>query len=193
MAATSTTGDGSGGRMTAGRYAAARSAEEEIMIDREEDVGVAERHVVWAPWSPAQLVALAFGVFFAIMGAIAIARGGLSGNTFDTKIVNVLGFDHTALLGVIELVFGLLLVLAGAVPGAGRGTMAFLGVLALGFGIVVLAAADQLRGSLGVTDANGWLYVIAGIVNLVAAMAAPIVYSRQHRAVGYRDDVVRRV
>ncbi len=163
------------------------------MIDREEDVGVAERHVVWAPWSPAQLIALAFGVFFVVLGAVAMTRGGLSGNTFDSKIVNVLGFDHTALLGVIELVFGLLLVLAGAVPGAGRGTMAFLGVLALGFGIIVLAAADQLRGTLGVTDANGWLYVITGIANLVAAMAAPIIYSRQRHTVGYREDVLRRV
>lgn len=163
------------------------------LIDREEDMAVSERHVVWAPWSPAQLVALAFGIFFVVMGAVAMARGGLSGDTFDTKIVNVLGFDHTALLGVIELVFGLLLVLAGAVPGAGRGTMAFLGVVALGFGIVVLAAADSLRGSLGVTAANGWLYVITGIVNLVAAMAAPVIFTRQHRAVGYREDGLHRV
>ncbi len=163
------------------------------MLEREEDVAVAERRVVWAAWSPAQLVALAFGIFFVIMGAVAMARGGLSSDTFDAKIVNVLGFDHTALLGVIELVFGLLLVLAGAVPGAGRGTMAFLGVVALGFGIVVLAAADQMRGTLGVTDANGWLYVITGIVNLVAAMVAPVIFTRQRHTVGYRDDVLRRV
>ena len=50
------------------------------MIDREEDVAVAERHVVWAPWSPAQLVALAFGIFFVIMGAVAMARGFGSGH-----------------------------------------------------------------------------------------------------------------
>ncbi|HLZ73069.1 MAG TPA: DUF4383 domain-containing protein [Dehalococcoidia bacterium] len=165
------------------------------MIDRERDenVAVTERRVIWAPWSPAQLVALAFGVFFVVIGAVAMARGGLDANTFDSKIVNVLGFDHTALLGVIELVFGLLLLLAGALPGAGRGTMAFLGVAALGFGIVVLATADQLRSTLGVTTANGWLYVITGIVNLVVAMVAPVIFTRQRHVAGYRDDVLHRV
>ena len=42
------------------------------------DVGVTE--VERGPWSPAQVVALAIGLFFAVLGGIALARTGLDLN-----------------------------------------------------------------------------------------------------------------
>lgn len=158
----------------------------------ERNVSEAERHVVWAPWSPAQIVALVLGGLYAILGGVALARAGIGGNTFTQSHVGVLGFSHTALLGVIELVYGLLLIMAGAVPGAGRGTMVFLGALALGFGIVVLAAADSLYAGLGVRDANGWLYIVTGVATLIAAMTAPLIYGAEQRSTAYRDDALHR-
>lgn len=162
------------------------------MIEHHDEVGVAERRVVWAPWSPAQLVALVIGAFFIILGAVTLAKTGLNSDGFTTTHVSALGFGHTPLLGVIDLVYGLLLVMAGAVPGAGRGTMAFLGVLALGFGVVVLSASGSLYDSLGVTDSSGWLYIIVGVVTLVAAFAAPVIFGSQRRSVAYEEDHAHR-
>src|SRR3954467_9345219 len=87
-----------------------------LMIRRDE-VDVAERQVVMAPWSPAQLVALAFGIIFLVLGVAALAKTGLNANEFTGTHVSVIGFGHTPLLGAIELVFGLLMIMAGAVPG----------------------------------------------------------------------------
>lgn len=159
------------------------------MLERRESVGVAEREVVGPPWSPAQIVALAFGVFYLILGAIALANGGVGGSGFTSNHVTALGFDQTPLLGVIELIFGLLMIMAGAVPGAGRGLMAFLGTLALGFGVVVLAASASLYDGLGATNGDGWLYLITGVITLVAAIAAPIIFNGERRRVAYDRDV----
>jgi uncharacterized membrane protein HdeD (DUF308 family) len=81
------------------------------------------------------------------------------------------------------------MIMAGAVPGAGRGTMAFLGTLALGFGVVILAVSASLYDALGVHEANGWLYLITGVITLVAAIAAPIIFSRSRHTVAYDHDV----
>jgi Na+-driven multidrug efflux pump len=161
------------------------------MLEQEERVVVTERRVVAPPWSPAQFVALSFGALFLILGVATLAATGLSADTFTSAHVNTLGFHHTPLLGAIELVFGLLLIMAGAIPGAGRGTMAVLGTLALGFGIVVLIQAPSLHDSLGVHDANGYLYIATGIINLVASVAAPVIFTRQRRSVGYDQEVAR--
>jgi Na+-driven multidrug efflux pump len=158
-----------------------------------EDVGVEERRVLWAPWSPAQIVALIIGVFYLILGAIALAASGGNANGFAANPhVTALGFHQTPVLGIIEIVFGLFMVMAGAIPGAGRGTMAFLGTLALAFGIVVLAAYASMYDALGTDAADGWLYVITGIVALVAGMIAPIFLARSRESTGmvgtdYRD------
>jgi hypothetical protein len=162
------------------------------VVEDVDDVGVQERRTVWAPWSPAQFVALGFGVLYLIMSVAALARTGLNADAFTSTHTTALGFGHTPLLAVIELAFGLLMIMAGAVPGAGRGSMAFLGTLALGFGVVVLAAATNLYDTLGVNSGNGWLYVITGVVTLTAAIAAPIFFGSEERSTQYERGVVRR-
>ena len=155
-----------------------------------EDRGVTERRVMWAPWSPAQIIALAFGIFLLILGAATLSNTGLNGSSITATKVTTWGFGGTAVMGIIDVVAGLLLILAGAIPGAGRGTMAFLGVLALGFGILILAAQPSLYDGLGVNDADGWLFLITGIVNLLAAMLAPVFIDSHSSATAYDDEVV---
>jgi len=159
---------------------------------RRDEVDVAERSVLWAPWSPAQLVALVIGIIYLVLGVAVLAKAGLSADTFTSAHVSVFGFGHTPLMGLIELVYGLLLIMAGAVPGAGRGLMAFLGALALGFGVVVLVQQASLYGSLGVLDANGWLYVITGVITLIAGVAAPIIFTGGRQRVAHDRDVIQR-
>lgn len=156
-----------------------------IEADRLSERQAVHRRVERAPWSPAQVVALAIGIVFAVLGAVALARTGIHTDNLTAKHVAVAGFHHTAVLGIIELVFGLLMIAAGAIPGAGRGTMTFLGILALGFGIVVIVQATSFHRTLGVHPANGWLFVISGGLSLLAAMVSPVFFS--HDRVGYAE------
>lgn len=121
-------------------------------------------------FSAAQAAALAVGVISLILGGVALARTGLSFSDLEATHVTVFGLDATSLLAVIEVLFGLLAIGAGAMPGGSRGLMVTLGVLALGFGVVVFAAMDQLHATLGVHGGNGWLAVIFGAVLLVGAL-----------------------
>lgn len=135
-----------------------------------------------APWSPAQLVALVIGAFLLIHGGIALTRGGFDDVTNHTI---VMGVHTTPLLGIIHLVFGGLMLMAGAVPGAGRGTMAFLGAIALVWGVVVTSAAPSFHSTLAMHYGTGWMYVVIGLASLLAAFAAPVLFGRTRIARRY--------
>jgi uncharacterized membrane protein HdeD (DUF308 family) len=130
------------------------------------------------PWSPAQLVALVFGVVFLVLGGVALARTGINFNDVTGTHVRVAGSTQTQLMAYIELGFGALLILAGAIPGAGRGLMSFCGVLALVFGIIVMAQPSSFAHSLGIANGYGVFLVIIGAVLLITSIVAPIYWSR---------------
>jgi hypothetical protein len=143
------------------------------------------------------VIALGIGLFFAVLGGIALARTGLDFNDVHHphRIVGWGDWHHTPLLALIELGFGVLMMVAGAVPGALRGLMGLLSAMALGFGIFVItdAAPARLHTWLGVHHANGWLYIVTGAVGLAATMFSPVVWtdrSRTGRRVRRRGDVV---
>jgi hypothetical protein len=149
-----------------------------IERDRLAEGEVASRHVARAPWSPAQFVALAIGIFFIVLGGVALARTGI--HTDDmTRMTQVGGWQHTTWLGAGELLFGLFMLMAGAVPGGMRALMSFLGVAALGFGIIVVIQPSSFHKTLGVTSGNGWLYIVTGGIATFAAMVAPVVFGSE--------------
>jgi hypothetical protein len=155
-----------------------------------DDGYVAEGRTVRATmprWSPLQIVGLIVGIGAAVLGIAGIASTG-----FDTAHIytpqHVVGsFPHSPLLGVIEIGFGLLMVIGSVVPGGVRTLLGLLGAAALAFGLVVLIEAEpnRLNDWLAVTHRNGWLYVIAGAVVLLAAIFAPVFAgtARQRRVV----------
>lgn len=127
-------------------------------------------------WSPLQIVGLIVGIGAAALGIAAIASTG-----FDTAHIytpqHVVGsFPHSPLLGVIEIGYGVLMVIGSVVPGGLRTLLGLLGATALAFGLVVLIEAqpNRLTDWLAVTHRNGWLYLIAGAVVLLAAIFAPV-------------------
>jgi uncharacterized membrane protein HdeD (DUF308 family) len=130
------------------------------------------------PWSPAQAVALILGIVFLVLGGIALARTGVNLNNVTGTHVRVAGSTQTQLMAYIELIFGALLILAGAIPGAGRGLMSFCGVLALVFGIVVTAQPSSFSHSLGIGKGYGVFLIIMGAVLLLSSIIAPIYWSR---------------
>lgn len=131
------------------------------------------RSVNWMPWSPAQMIALAGGVIFMVMGPLAVIRGGVDDIQAHTS---VWGLHHTSLMGLITIGFGALLAIAGAVPTLQRGLMVFLGVVALAWGIIVaMEPGGEFHSWLGAHTANGWVYIITGAAILLIGLIAPVV------------------
>lgn len=141
--------------------------------DVEEHRGYRETRM--AAWSPAQIGAFIMGIFFVALGAVALARGGFSDFLAGTT---VMGLGHTPLLGLIEIVWGIFMIAAGAIPGAQRGVMAFLGATALAGGLIIVIEPTAFRPALGADAANGWLYLVVGVVTLVITFVAPVIRAR---------------
>lgn len=165
-----------------------RPISDEVMVDD----ALGETSVVRAPWSPAQIVALAIGTMLTLLGAVALARTGINFNDVTAQHMDVAGFHHTALLGLIEFAVGLFLIGVGAVPGAARASMTFFGILLLGFGILVAASPVSFHAGLGTHSGHGFLYMISGAVLLFTAMVAPVFFDRGAHRYTRRSDVIER-
>ena len=63
-------------------------------------------------FSPAQVVAGIIGMILVIIGGVVLARVGLDSLTGDTTAV--FGFEHTALMGLIDVIAGLFFLGAAA-------------------------------------------------------------------------------
>ncbi|MBV8385996.1 MAG: hypothetical protein JOZ68_05485 [Acidimicrobiia bacterium] len=164
------------------------------IVDDRADAAVAEDEVATRrsaverpPWSPAQLIALAIGIIATVVGVIALTKTGIHSNAMDVVRSNGPLWQHTAWLAIGEIVFGLLMIGAGVIPGGARGLMTFLGILALAFGIAVMVDKTDLRTE----DATGWAFIVAGALSLVAASISPVFFGGTRRA-GYarRREVV---
>lgn len=154
------------------------------------DDAVAHRSVSRAPWSPAQFVALVIGLIFAVIGGVTLARTGIDFTQLTEKHTTVMGMGMTPLMGMIDFVIGLLLIGAGAVPGAGRGTMTFFGVLMLGFGIIVAIQPSSFHDSLGFGSGGGWFFIVCGALLILSAMLAPVIFDSDRHAVARRSEYV---
>ena len=142
------------------------------------------------PWSPAQLVAVLLGIVFLIVGGISLARTGVDTNDMNAHFANTPLWHHTAWLALGEIVFGLMMLGAGVVPGAARGFMTFLGMVALAFGIAVLVAPNTLHQYFGAHSGTGWAYIVVGAISLVAASVSPVFFTGDRMAYGRRREVV---
>lgn len=145
-------------------------------------------------WSPAQLVALVIGGASIAFGVFALTRTGLPLDELTGHHDSVLSFHHTPLLGLLEVAWGVLLVLAGLRPIAGRALMALLGALAVALGVITVLDfwPRRLHDWLAVHDRNGWLFIVAGGIVLAAALFLPVVQSahttRQRTVAAGGDD-----
>ena len=151
-----------------------------------DDRYVAEGHAARATmprWSPLQIIGLIVGIGAGVLGIAAVASTGFDTDHIYTPQHVVGSFPHSPLLGVIEIGFGLLMVIGAAVPGGVRTLLALLGATALAFGLVVLieATPNRLNHWLAVTHRNGWLYAIAGAVVVLAAIFSPVFAGTDHR------------
>lgn len=148
-----------------------------------------ERGTSHEPWSPAQLVALAIGLLFVVLGGVALARTGIdTGHMF--ALTSVGGLAITTLMGALAFVFGLAMLLVGALPGAGRIGMVTLGITSVGFGIIVAIQPTSFAHDLGITSSGAWLFIVTGTISVLAAMLAPTFWSVGNRRQVEADDAI---
>jgi hypothetical protein len=86
-------------------------------------------------------------------------------------VVEVLGFTHTAILGLIEIGFGICLLLSAVT--LSRAGATFFGAL-LGIGAFVGAVqTDSFRRTLALESSFAWLLVVAAIVIILVSALVP--------------------
>ena len=130
-------------------------------------------------WSGAQIVALVLGGASIVFGAVALAKTGVDVDHLYESHTSVAGFHHTELMAVIEIGFGVGMLIAAIAP-AGRGLMALLSMGALGLGIVELVGlwTNRLHDYLGIHARNGWMFVAVGAIGMLAVAFLPTVHRR---------------
>ena len=128
------------------------------------------RVVSWRTFAPAAWLGAVLAVVLIVIGAVAVLRAGLDG-PLDDPVVSVAGFDHTALLGLIEAGAGIVLLFAAL----SRDRGAILGVSLL-IGIAALVAAiEPPADTLAIERSFAVIIAIAaGVVALVAAIAPSV-------------------
>ena len=86
-------------------------------------------------------------------------------------VVEVLGFRHTATLGLIEVALGLCLLIAGTTRSR-SGAMFFGAVLGVA-GFVAAVQSTSFEESLAIESSFGWLAVLAGLLVVLTALMLP--------------------
>lgn len=143
--------------------------------------GSSQRETRRAPWSPAQLVAVAAGTVLVVIGGVGLARAGvhLSPSVIPLTHTRVAGLGFTSLSALIQLIAGVVLLGGGAHPDTAKSTMAVVGVALVAFGLIVAIDPTPFFTMWGYTTASGVFYTVVGAVVLVAAAVSPVFSSRR--------------
>ena len=120
------------------------------------------------PASWGQVLILLAGVGCLVFGVGAVMLGGLAGSVTE-PVVQVLTYDHTPLLGLIEVGAGVVLVVCAFVPG-GRWLAGPVGVAAIVGGALIVAELDWIQRNLAAERRFGWVAIAIGAVAYVGAM-----------------------
>jgi hypothetical protein len=129
--------------------------------------------------SPGQVVAGALGLVDAVIGIITLSRAGIDG-TLNVPVVQAAGLHQSAMVGVGELVLGLLLIL-GASSYAYRGLVVGVGVVMVLGGVLIGAAGPTLLRDFGTVQGTGWVIMVGGVVAIVAGCMGRLI--RTHNRV----------
>jgi hypothetical protein len=137
-------------------------------------------------FAPGQLVSLAAGILAIVVGLIAVIRCGLDGS-LGTPVESVLGYDHTAWTGFIEIGAGVLLVVAG-LGAAGRPLSVLVGLAAVVAGVLILAETDAMPDELGLEREFGWPVAVLGGVVVLASLLIPVWRTHHRDPIDLRED-----
>ena len=131
--------------------------------------------------NPARYVAAAIGIAAIIFGRVRARRDRFRPRSPPASAREHATVHHTPLLALMEIGFGVTMLVAAFGTFFGRMLMAAASVAALGFGLVIVADLwpERLHNWFGVHDRNGWLYVVVGGAGLLAAVVLPVTKRRR--------------
>jgi hypothetical protein len=154
--------DASGARIERGRRI-------DMSIHTHDHQAVGETRAWRERFAVGQVLSLAIGIFWVVIGAVGLARGGMG--SWTTPTVEVAGIGMTPLLAGIHLLLGLVGMAGAGSPASARGAMMFLGPVFIAAGIIALIQSVDV---LAWTEVNGIAYIIAGAAATLGAMAMPV-------------------
>jgi hypothetical protein len=118
-------------------------------------------------FSPASIVGAIAGLALVVVGVVAITRAGTSG-PMDQPVVSVAGFNHTAVLGIVEIVAGGLMLLAAV--SRSRGALFLVALIVCGAAIA--AAIEPSIGGDSTAIESTFAVIVAVGAGFVAFLAA---------------------
>lgn len=128
------------------------------------------RTTSFSRFAPDAIVAGIVGLVLLLLGLIAVIRCGVGG-AISKPVVQLVGFNHTAVLGFIEVGLGLCLLASAA--SAWRGGEFFFGaILGIG-GFIGVIQVDSFESSLALETSMAWIAVFAGIAVVAATLLLP--------------------
>jgi len=130
-------------------------------------------------FNTAGVVCAIAGAAILIMGLVSLARADLDGS-FNTPVFEVAGFDHTQALAFIEVVLGIMLLIAGMTNSLSG--MRVLGAITVIGAFVALIEPGILGGSLEIEGGYAVLLLILGATTLIAAAALPTIERQSTRS-----------
>lgn len=133
-----------------------------------------------------QAAAGILGLLLVIVGGVAMARVGFDSLTGESVVVAEIG--HTLLMGLIDVVIGLIFLSAASTMFGVRSTLIGLGTLALAFGAVVWIEPGPFVDLLGDGRDLGVAYLVIGVIALTAGLTTPTFVTTSEAA--YDDEVV---
>lgn len=125
--------------------------------------------------SPDTIITAIVGLALLVIGLIVVIRAGVDSPLSD-PVIQVAGFAHTAVLGMIEVAFGLCLLASAA--GRSRGGETFFGGLLAVAGFIGAVQAKSFSDDLALESSFAWLVFIAGAVVVIGALVLPRVARR---------------
>ena len=121
-------------------------------------------------FAPDSVVAALVGLGLLLSGLIVIIRAGFDGPMAE-PVIDFLGFNHTATLGLIEIAIGLCLLISGASRSRSGGI--FFGAVLAVAGFVGAVQTSSFEKSLALESSMAWLAVLAGAIVVLAALMMP--------------------
>jgi hypothetical protein len=129
-------------------------------------------------FNTAGVVCAVAGAAILIMGLVALARADLDGS-FNDPVFQVAGWDHTQSLAFIEVLLGIMLLVAGMTSSLSG--MRVLGALTVIGALVALIEPGILGGNLKIEGSHAVVLLILGAVTLIAAAALPTIERQSSR------------
>jgi uncharacterized membrane protein HdeD (DUF308 family) len=165
-----------------------RDPDQPVVVQREDvvyrepapvvDSVVTVDRAVWYHWTAATIVALLCGAALIVIGVIAVVRGDLQGSIND-PVVEVAGWSHTPLLGLIEIGAGVLLLLSSTSLGA----QMVIGAAVAIFGIIALIEPTVVSDTMEIESSLAWVIILLGAAPFAAAAISTIPRTRRTTAV----------